>query len=101
MMGETASYTAVPWIWSDQYDLNIQVTGCADAEQVVLRGEMAGGRFTLFHLIGGRVVGGTTVNNGRDKRTLADLVRAARIVPPAELADPSVPLKALAAMDVG
>jgi 3-phenylpropionate/trans-cinnamate dioxygenase ferredoxin reductase subunit len=101
MMGTSACYDAVPWIWSDQYNLNIQVTGCADAEQVVLRGEMQAGRFTLIHLTGGRVTGATTVNNGRDKRPLAALVRAACIVPPDLLADPAVPLKALAPMDVG
>jgi NADPH-dependent 2,4-dienoyl-CoA reductase/sulfur reductase-like enzyme len=101
MVGAVSHYAAVPWVWSDQYDLNIQVTGRPDADQIVQRGDMQSGRFTLFHLVEGRVRGGTTVNNGRDKRPLAALVRAGAFVAAAALADPSVPLKALAPADVG
>ncbi len=41
----------VPWFWSDQYDLRLQIAGLPfDAAQVVLRGDPAGGSFAVFHL---------------------------------------------------
>ncbi len=41
----------VPWFWSDQYDLRLQIAGMPfDATQVVLRGDPAGGSFAVFHL---------------------------------------------------
>jgi NADPH-dependent 2,4-dienoyl-CoA reductase/sulfur reductase-like enzyme len=99
MIGDPVHYHAIPWVWSDQYDLNIQVTGAPDADQIVLRGDMAAGRFTLFHLRQGRIVGGTTVNNGRDKRPLRALVAAAACIPADQLADTRVPLKPPALAD--
>jgi 3-phenylpropionate/trans-cinnamate dioxygenase ferredoxin reductase subunit len=41
----------VPWFWSDQYDLRLQIAGIPfDAEQIVVRGDVAAGKFALFHL---------------------------------------------------
>jgi 3-phenylpropionate/trans-cinnamate dioxygenase ferredoxin reductase subunit len=41
----------VPWFWSDQYDLRLQIAGMPfDATQVVLRGDPSGGSFAVFHL---------------------------------------------------
>ena len=41
----------VPWFWSDQYDLRLQIAGIPfDATEIVVRGNIAGGKFALFHL---------------------------------------------------
>ena len=41
----------VPWFWSDQYDLRLQIAGIPfDATEIVVRGDVAGGKFALFHL---------------------------------------------------
>jgi 3-phenylpropionate/trans-cinnamate dioxygenase ferredoxin reductase subunit len=41
----------VPWFWSDQYDLRLQIVGIPfDATEVVVRGDIASGKFALFHL---------------------------------------------------
>ena len=41
----------VPWFWSDQYDLRLQIAGVPfDATEIVVRGDVAGGKFALFHL---------------------------------------------------
>ena len=41
----------VPWFWSDQYDLKLQIAGVPfDSDRLVLRGDMEAGRFALFHL---------------------------------------------------
>jgi 3-phenylpropionate/trans-cinnamate dioxygenase ferredoxin reductase subunit len=41
----------VPWFWSDQYDLKLQIAGLPfDATEIVMRGDPAGAAFALFHL---------------------------------------------------
>ena len=41
----------VPWFWSDQYDIRLQIAGIPfDATQIVVRGDIAAGKFALFHL---------------------------------------------------
>jgi 3-phenylpropionate/trans-cinnamate dioxygenase ferredoxin reductase subunit len=41
----------VPWFWSDQYDVRLQIAGIPfDATEIVVRGDVAGGKFALFHL---------------------------------------------------
>ncbi len=41
----------VPWFWSDQYDVRLQIAGIPfDATEIVVRGDIAAGKFALFHL---------------------------------------------------
>ena len=98
MLGkETAPYADTPWIWSDQYDFNIQVTGSPEAEQVVFREDVAARRITAFHLTNGKVVGATTINDSRNKASVRKLIERGAIVPADKLADVSVDLKKLVA----
>lgn len=98
MLGkETAPYGEIPWIWSDQYDFNIQVTGSPEAEQVVLREDTAARRITAFHLKGGKVVGATTINDSRNKMAVRKLIEKGAVVEAEKLADLSVDLKKLVA----
>ncbi|HEX2942059.1 MAG TPA: FAD-dependent oxidoreductase, partial [Rhodopila sp.] len=49
--GKPAPAPEVPWFWSDQYDLRLQIAGLPfDATEVVVRGDVAAGKFALFHL---------------------------------------------------
>ncbi len=49
--GRAPPASEVPWFWSDQYDLRLQIAGMPfDATQVVLRGDPDGGSFAVFHL---------------------------------------------------
>ena len=49
--GRPAPAPEVPWFWSDQYDLRLQIAGLPfDATQIVVRGDVAAGKFALFHL---------------------------------------------------
>lgn len=67
-------YADVPWYWSDQYDLRIQGTGMPVGERELVRGDVAGGRFTLLQLHGRRLVGATCLNNAKDFGALRKLV---------------------------
>ena len=94
---EVAPYAEIPWIWSDQYDFNIQVTGSPEADQVVLRGSLEAGRLTAFHLQQGRVAGATTINDSRNKASVKKLIERGATIPPDQLADNTIDLKKLGA----
>lgn len=100
MLGGSKSYLAVPWFWSDQYDLSLQIAGSpGDGVRTVRRqsGEQA---FVMFHLdAAGRLVAASGIGPGnavaRDVK-LAEMLIARQASPPPEaLADPGVQLKAL------
>jgi NADPH-dependent 2,4-dienoyl-CoA reductase/sulfur reductase-like enzyme len=93
--GGSEPYDEVPWMWSDQYDVNLQVAGLPRAvDRTVRRG--GDDKFTLIQLSGGAVVGAITVNQGRDMRPLQQLIAKAAAVDPERLADPAVPLAQIA-----
>ncbi len=96
--GADEAFVAIPWFWSDQYDLGLQVAGLPQpGHQSVLR--PAGEGELEFYLDGGRLVAAAGLGAGnslaKDIR-LAEMLIAAGISPePAALADPAVNLKAL------
>jgi 3-phenylpropionate/trans-cinnamate dioxygenase ferredoxin reductase subunit len=100
MLGAAKSYMAVPWFWSDQYDLSLQIAGNpADGPEIIRRqtGEQS---FVMFHRDHeGRLVGASGIGPGnsiaRDVK-LAEMLIGKRAAPSAEqLADPTVQLKVL------
>ena len=96
MLGGETPYCEIPWFWSDQYDVNIQLVGLpTDFEETVTRGERADGSFVEFYMKGGRIDGAAAINNPRDIRFAKRLMQARKTVDPAALADPSVKLQAL------
>lgn len=65
--GKARPYAAVPWFWSDQYDLKLQMVGfAADGERSVTRGDPASGTFATFHLRGIELVAADAVNSPRE-----------------------------------
>ena len=96
MLGGETPYCEIPWFWSDQYDVNIQLVGLpADFEETVTRGDRADGSFVEFYMKGGRIDGAAAINNPRDIRFAKRLMQAEKVVDPAALADPAVKLQAL------
>lgn len=94
MVGGANDYAELPWLWTDQYDCNIQVLGVVDpAMAMIRRGAAASASFTLLGLDGeGRIAAAITVNNGRDMAVLRRLATMRARVPPGALADPAVKL---------
>jgi 3-phenylpropionate/trans-cinnamate dioxygenase ferredoxin reductase subunit len=67
------AYDAIPWFWTDQLGINLQVTGLASlADRTIWRGK--GAQRTALHLAGDRLVGATTIDNGRDIRPATRLI---------------------------
>lgn len=81
LAGEDAAYDAVPWFWSNQYDLKLQTIGLsAGYDEAVLRGDPARRSFSVVYLKGGRVVALDCVNAVKDyvqgRRLVVDAVTA-------------------------
>ncbi len=93
LLGAEEPYAHLPYVWSDQFDLKIQVTGRFDTEQHVLRGDPATNRFMWLHLSAGKVVGASGINESRDIKFAQKLIEARVVVDPQKLADPAFNLK--------
>jgi len=100
MLGGSRTYTAVPWFWSDQYDLNLQIAGLPGDGVSTVKRQLAPDAFVIFHRdTAGRLVGASGVGRGnsiaRDIK-LAEMMIAKRLSPtPETLADPAIALKSL------
>jgi 3-phenylpropionate/trans-cinnamate dioxygenase ferredoxin reductase subunit len=93
--GNAEPYSAVPWFWSNQYDLRLQTVGLSVGhDQVVLRGDPASRSFSLVYLRDGHVTALDCVNMVRDYSHGKLLVMSKARVTPEQLADTSTPLKA-------
>ena len=97
LTGQAADYAAVPWFWSNQYDLKLQTIGLsAGHDATVVRGDPATRRFSVVYLRDGRVIALDCVNAVKDYVQGRALVQGRVVADPVRLADPAVPLKELA-----
>ena len=96
--GEPAPYEAVPWFWSNQYDLKLQTVGLSTGhDQVVVRGDTGARSFSIVYLKEGRVIALDCVNATKDYVQGRALVLAGATIAPERLADAAVPLKEMLA----
>ncbi|UYY77324.1 NAD(P)/FAD-dependent oxidoreductase [Sphingomonas sp. R1] len=96
LTGQATRYDAVPWFWSNQYDLKLQTVGLSTGhDATVLRGDPAARSFSVVYLKHGRVIALDCVNAMRDYVQGKRLVAERMVVDPAQLADPAVVLKEL------
>ena len=94
MLGAREGFREVPWFWSDQYDLNVQMSGHAQpTDSLVYRGNPSSSSFTAFYLYHGSINGVVGINRPRDVRAATRLLETRQIVDPAQLADESVDLR--------
>ena len=98
LTGEEQPYDAVPWFWSNQYDLKLQTVGLSTGyDALVVRGDRAARSFSVIYLKHGHVIALDCVNATRDYVQGRALVVARAVVDPALLADAGVPLKEMMA----
>lgn len=96
MAGGDKIYDAVPWFWSDQYELKLQMVGfSADGDTQIVRGDKNANQFAVFYLKDGKVVAVDAVNSPREFMVCKQLY--GKPVDPARLADPDTDLKSLIA----
>ena len=98
ILGQPAPYRALPWFWSNQYDLKLQTVGLGVGhDAVVMRGDPAARSFSAVYLRRGQVIALDCINAARDYAQGRALVEAGLAADPGLLADTSVPLKSLLA----
>jgi 3-phenylpropionate/trans-cinnamate dioxygenase ferredoxin reductase subunit len=96
--GKPRPYQPVPWFWSDQYDLKLQMVGISrDYDRLVIRGSTAERHFIGFYLCSGRIIAADAVSRPAEFMLAKRMVAARAVVDAAWLADTSVPLKSLIA----
>ena len=96
--GKPAPYDKVPWFWSDQADLKLQIAGItAGHDASVVRGEPESGSFSVFCFRDGRLIGVELVNRPADHIVARRLLAGDPRLLPEQAADESFDLKAHAA----
>lgn len=94
--GVEAHYDAVPWFWSNQYDLKLQTVGLSTGhDATVVRGDPAARSFSVIYLKDGQVIALDCVNATKDYVQGRKLVVDRMTIDPARLADAETPLKEL------
>lgn len=98
IMGQELAYEAVPWFWSNQYDLRLQTVGLSTGhDATVLRGDPTTRSFSVIYLKEGRVIALDCVNATKDYVQGRKLVVERLSPDAAKLADAATPLKDLVA----
>lgn len=94
MVGKPKPYNEVPWFWSDQYDLKLQIAGLAKTgDEVVVRGDPGARKFSVFHLRDGVLAAVESINTPADYLVGRKLIAERAQVAAARLADTTIAIK--------
>lgn len=97
LVGKPHVYEALPWFWSEQGALRLQIAGLTTGfQQVALRGDYEAGEYSAFCYAGDRLLGIESVNKPADHAFARRLLAAGRNVTPQQAADPAFDLRAAA-----
>jgi 3-phenylpropionate/trans-cinnamate dioxygenase ferredoxin reductase subunit len=97
LCGTPQPYAQVPWFWSDQYDLKLQIVGMSDGyDQAVIRGNPETRAFAVFYLQDERLIATDAINSPREFMLSKKLIPAGARFDPEILADEEIPFKELA-----
>ena len=92
--GTPAKYEQVPWFWSDQFDLKLQMVGMSQGyDTIVQRGSMDADDFAMFYLKDGVLIAVDAVNRPREFMACRKLVPERPRIDPEKLADESIPMQ--------
>ncbi|MCH8943207.1 MAG: FAD-dependent oxidoreductase [Proteobacteria bacterium] len=92
--GKETHYSQVPWFWSDQYDLKLQIAGLSEGyDQIVIRGNPADRSFACLYLKNGQLIATDAVNAPREFIQSKGLIASHAKIDPARLADADIPLQ--------
>lgn len=94
IVGHRAPYGAVPWFWTDQYDIHLQMAGLpVGFDQVVVRGDPQSRKFSVFYFRGGRLCAVDSINRPADHMAARKLIGARTMLSPDQARDESFDLK--------
>jgi 3-phenylpropionate/trans-cinnamate dioxygenase ferredoxin reductase subunit len=79
MCGANTVFAEIPWFWSDQFGVNLQMSGAPDVwDDIAIRGNLSGRDGILFQLNEGKLVGAISLNRPRDMRFIKRLMTAGK-----------------------
>ena len=94
IVGKPKRHVGVPWFWSDQYELKLQMAGLSQGfEQTVRRGECESRAFTMFYLKDGVVIAADAVNRPQEFMAAKQLIARKARIEPSVLANTALPLR--------
>ena len=95
LCGRLEAYHALPWFWSDQYDLKLQIAGLSQGfDEVVLRGDSESGRsFAAFYFCKGHLLAVDAINRPKEFMTVRRALAEGRSADPAQLVDESIDIQ--------
>jgi len=93
--GNPKAYDSLPWFWSDQYDLKLQIAGLSEGyDDLIIRGDRAGSRsFAAFYFKGDRLLAVDAVNAPREFAMSRMVLGKGKTLDKTKVADESVALK--------
>ncbi|MFT6653279.1 MAG: 3-phenylpropionate/trans-cinnamate dioxygenase ferredoxin reductase subunit [Marinomonas primoryensis] len=93
--GKPEAYNALPWFWSDQYDLKLQIAGLSQGfDEVIIRGDSEQGRsFAAFYFSEGRFIAVDAINRPKEFMMSKRALTAGQTADPLKLADESIEIK--------
>jgi 3-phenylpropionate/trans-cinnamate dioxygenase ferredoxin reductase subunit len=98
LMGKREPSAAIPWFWSDQYGLKLQMVGLSTGyDQCVTRGSVGGKDFSAYYLKAGRVIAADVIGRPPEFMVAKRLVSSRAEVDPSRLGDVAVPINSIAA----
>jgi 3-phenylpropionate/trans-cinnamate dioxygenase ferredoxin reductase subunit len=101
VVGRSEPYRALPWFWSDQYDLKLQMAGVnAGFTDYAMRGSVEDKRFSLFYFRDDKLIAVDSINRPQDHMFARKLLANGARVTPEVVRDPAFDLKTLASRDV-
>jgi 3-phenylpropionate/trans-cinnamate dioxygenase ferredoxin reductase subunit len=95
--GRPSAYSALPWFWTDQFDVKLQMAGISQGhDRVVTRGKAADKKLSVFYFKGERLAGIDSINRPLDHMMGRKLMSAHVPLTPEQVSDESFDLKRLA-----
>lgn len=96
ILGKNVAYNVVPWFWTDQYNVMLQMAGLSGAaDREVLRGDPAAKKFSVFYFKNDRLIAVDSINRPADHMAARKLLAASTQLTPEQAANEGVDLKSL------
>jgi len=96
IVGRDEPYRAVPWFWTDQFDVKLQMAGLSGgADREAIRGSLEGRKFSVFYFRGAQLIAVDSINRPGDHLIARKLLASGTSLTPEHASDESLDLKSL------
>ena len=94
ILGQKKAYDQIPWFWSDQYDLKLQIAGLfGDYNDVIVRGDINKKSFAIFYMNNENMIASDCINRPAEHMMSRKIISERIIIDKLKLEDDSIPIK--------